>query len=131
MKHFALLAFIVASLTACVERYPDSQYLSTYATPANNGAQDATGGGQDTAQSDTGVTASDTIQDTPFLICLKYYCAVPLAACGYNSGCLGILQCLNKCTQNDTTCQNNCYPTGGANPTFETLYTCAANSCSP
>lgn len=126
---------ICLGVLGCVERYPDSQYMSTYLTPNNGGGngQDTTsGGGQDTASAnDTVSNGPDVFADTPFLKCLKSYCPVPLAACGYNSGCIAILQCLGACDAADSVCQSNCYPTSGMNPAFESLFLCASSSCAP
>ncbi len=133
MKQHLLILLIAAGFSGCIDRYPDSAYMSTYLVAPGTDAQDTgSSGGQDAVvENDTISSQLDTLQDTPFVTCLKYNCPIPLAACGLNQGCIAILQCLNKCSATDSTCQAFCYPSAGANIPFENLYVCAASSCAP
>ncbi len=144
MARSLLLVALLCGATGCVTRYPDSAYASTPVSQADTGSGQDTGGNvQDTGSGgpDTTVSGTDaaTVPDTggtnplgssAFVSCLQKNCPSQLAACESDSGCVGIVSCILKCTGGDTTCDQSCMGAGGIGA-FTSLYECAGPVCQP
>ena len=80
---------------------------------------------------DAGETTSTCPSDCPSSsTCLQQKCPSQVASCQADTGCLGIIQCLQSCT--DATCANACVSKAGTQSqnVFMTLNTCAAQCSS-
>lgn len=124
--------WLALAVSGCVDRYPNSQYISTYTTGTSGGTgQDAASGGAtdavSSAQDTGGGGGGQDVALSPLELCLSNNCPTQVTACYYDQLCWGTLNCVSACNNPD--CKNACMGTG--DQVLLNLLQCATQYCSP